>query len=157
MEQTSYREISLRHAKDREVGLKGPGLQRLGLVLAIMLLAFALAGCASLSPSVPYPNATVSYSDTKWCLPRRLKDALQDVAHQFGDVSVTSTKRWWLENWFKGGARKSWHRKCKAADFNVRGNPRAVVAYLKRHPGVGGYKYYRGGHYHIDAGPKRTW
>lgn len=137
---------------------KPVNLQRMALVLAIMLLAFALAGCGTYrSSNVPYPHAKVSYSDTKWCLPRRLKNALQDVAHQFGPVSVTSTKRWWLENWLKGGARKSWHRKCKAADFGVRGNPAAVVRFLKNHPGVGGYKYYRGGHYHIDVGAKRTW
>lgn len=137
---------------------KPVNLQRMALVLAIMLLAFALAGCGSIRSSrVPYPNAEVSYSDTKWCVPRRLKNALQDVAHQFGPVSVTSTKRWWLENRRKGGARKSWHRKCKAADFGVRGNPKAVVRFLKSNPGVGGYKYYPGGHYHIDVGPRRTW
>ncbi|MEP0521439.1 MAG: D-Ala-D-Ala carboxypeptidase family metallohydrolase [Hyphomicrobiales bacterium] len=132
-------------------------LQRLGLVLAIVVLAFALLGCSTFSPRVPYPHAKVNYSDTKWCVPRRLKGALQDVAHQFGDVGVTSTKRWWLENLRKGGAKNSYHRRCKAADFNVRGDPRAVVHFLKNHPGVGGYKYYRGGHYHIDTGPKRTW
>lgn len=146
-----------KHLSWKSAELKGFGLQRLGLVLAIILLAFALVGCGTFSSHVPYPNAKVNYSDTKWCVPRRLKGALQDVAHQFGTVNVTSTKRWWLENLRKGGAKKSYHRRCKAADFNVQGNPRAVVNFLKSHPGVGGYKYYRGGHYHIDTGPRRTW
>lgn len=133
-------------------------LQRLAMVLTILLLALALVGCASYrSARVPYPNATVSYADTKWCVPRRLKTVLKDVAGQFGDVSVTSTKRWWLENWLKGGARNSLHRKCKAADFSVRADPGQVVRYLKSHPGVGGYKYYPAGFYHIDVGRRRTW
>lgn len=152
----------MRHRLEKQLswkptGLRDFGLQRLGLLLAIVLLAFALVGCGTFSSSVPYPNAKVNYSDTKWCVPRKLKRALQDVAYQFGTVNVTSTKRWWLENMRKGGAKKSYHRKCKAADFNVRGNPGAVVKFLKRHPGVGGYKYYPGGHYHIDTGPRRTW
>lgn len=133
-------------------------LQRIAMVLAIILLAFALVGCASYQASrVPFPNATVTYSDTKWCVPRRLKRVLQEVAGQFGNVSVTSTKRWWLENWLKGGARKSWHRKCKATDFSVRANPDQVVRFLKSRPDVGGYKYYPAGFYHIDVGPRRTW
>nr|WP_306263814.1 DUF882 domain-containing protein [Pararhizobium sp. IMCC3301] len=137
---------------------KPANLQRIVMVLAIILLALALVGCASYSASrVNYPNATVTYSDTKWCVPRRLKRVLQEVAGQFGNVSVTSTKRWWLENWLKGGARKSWHRKCKATDFSVRANPDQVVRFLKSHPDVGGYKYYPAGFYHIDVGPRRTW
>ncbi|PCJ83069.1 MAG: hypothetical protein COA52_19420 [Hyphomicrobiales bacterium] len=121
------------------------------------MLGMALTGCASFGSRVPYPHAKVHYADTKWCVPRKLKNALKDLAHQFGDVRVTSTKRWWLENRRKGGAKKSYHRKCKATDFNVRGNPAAVIAFLKRNPDVGGYKHYTSGHYHIDTGPRRTW
>lgn len=131
--------------------------RRSSTIAVLIMATVLLSACASLGPRVPYPHAQVIYNDTKWCLPRSLKQALQDIAHQFGDVTVSSTKRWWWENRRKGGARKSWHRKCKAADFRVRGNSDAVVHFLKRHPGVGGYKYYIGGHYHIDAGPRRTW
>lgn len=132
-------------------------LRRSLVMICLLMATFVLSACASFGPRVPYPHAEVHYEDTKWCLPRRLKRVLQDTAHQFGDVRVTSTKRWWWENRRKGGARKSWHRKCKAADFRVRGDPAAVVRFLKSHPGVGGYKYYFGGHYHIDVGPRRTW
>lgn len=102
-------------------------------------------------------SSSVSYNDTKWCVPGKLKRVLNRVADRYGPVTVHSTKRWWFENWRKGGARKSMHLKCKAVDFTVAGNPASVVVFLKSQPGVGGYKHYTSGHYHIDTGPRRTW
>jgi uncharacterized protein YcbK (DUF882 family) len=137
------------------------------LVIAAIAVATTLvvSGCAKQSYSTSTAGATVfgsgqvTYNDTKWCLPGKLKRVLKDVSQQFGTVSVHSTKRRWLENRRKGGAKNSYHRRCEAIDFAVRGDhdPAAVIAFLKSKRAVGGYKYYPGGHYHIDTGPRRTW
>jgi uncharacterized protein YcbK (DUF882 family) len=52
-----------------------------------------------------------------------------------------------------GGAKRSYH----AVDFNVLGNYRAILAFLKARTEVGGLKHYGGGAFHIDTGPRRTW
>ncbi len=128
-------------------------------VFTIMILVMAagtLTGCANLF-GFGSRSATVTYQDTKWCVPRKLKRVLNNVARRYGPVTVHSTKRWWLENWLKGGARNSLHLKCRAVDFSVDADPASVIAYLKSQPAVGGYKYYPSGFYHIDTGPRRTW
>jgi len=126
---------------------------------AFLASILALSGCSSLPGFgwIGTSSSTVSYQDTKWCVPRKLKRVLDRVSKRYGPVNVHSTKRWWYENWRKGGARNSYHLKCKAVDFSVRGDPSSVIAYLKSQPEVGGYKYYPGGFYHIDTGPRRTW
>lgn len=131
-------------------------VQITSVMLASML---ALSGCSSLPGFgwIGTSSSTVSYQDTKWCVPRKLKRVLNRVSKQYGPVTVHSTKRWWYENWRKGGARNSYHLNCKAVDFSVRGDPSSVIAYLKSQPEVGGYKHYQSGHYHIDTGPRRTW
>lgn len=128
-------------------------------IFTVMILVMAgstLTGCANLF-GFGSQSATVNYQDTKWCVPRKLKRVLRNVSRRYGPVTVHSTKRWWFENWRKGGARNSLHLKCQAVDFSVRGDPASVVAYLKSQRAVGGYKYYSSGHYHIDTGPRRTW
>lgn len=123
-----------------------------------LLVAMTLGSCSSFPGSGLFGSSSrVAYNDTKWCVPSKLKRVVDRVADEFGPVTVTSTNRWWLENWWKGGASNSYHLDCEAVDFTVRANPRAVVAFLKMQPAVGGYKYYRSGHYHIDTGPRRTW
>ncbi len=126
--------------------------------IALVGAGLVVAGCSSL-PGFGWmgSNSAVSYHDTKWCVPRKLKRVLNRVADRYGQVHVHSTKRWWLENWWKGGAPNSLHLKCKAVDFTVQGDPASVVAFLKAQPEVGGYKYYPSGHYHIDTGRRRTW
>ena len=130
-----------------------------------LVCTMLLSACAQQSMSTSTAGRTllgggkVTYNDTKWCVPRKLKKVLKDVSYKFGPVSVHSTKRRWLENRRKGGAKNSFHRQCRAVDFAIRGNPdpQAVLAYLKSKRSVGGYSYYPGGHYHIDNGPRRTW
>lgn len=123
--------------------------KNLALIIAASLL---LSGCAGW-----FSRSDVAYHDTRWCVPGKLKRVLNRVADRYGHVTVTSTNRWWLENWWKGGASNSYHLSCDAVDFKVRGNPNSVIAFLKAQKEVGGYKYYRSGHYHIDIGPRRTW
>lgn len=127
--------------------------------ITFMVLALSLSGCSSITGLgwLGGSSSAIAYNDTAWCVPRKLKKVLNRVAERYGKVTVHSTKRWWLENWWKGGARHSLHLDCRAVDFSVGGNPSSVVAFLKAQPEVGGYKYYRGGHYHIDNGSRRTW
>jgi len=139
-------------------------MARLRPITLAVLIAIVppLAGCGTVAGVTGLGWMTAShnnirYTDTKWCVPRKLKKVLNRVSDRYGRVTVTSTKRWWLENWWKGGAGDSYHLNCRAVDFTVSGNPSSVVAFLKRQSEVGGYKYYRSGHYHIDVGPRRTW
>ena len=125
-------------------------------LLVVTVTALPLSGCASFL-GLGSQSSRVHYNDTKWCVPRSLKRVLNRVADTYGTVTVHSTKRWWLENWWKGGAKKSYHLKCKAVDFSVAGEPASVISFLKAQPEVGGYAHYPSGHYHIDTGPRRTW
>ena len=125
--------------------------------------ALTLAGCGTVAGvtglgwATGFAQRSIDYDDSSWCVPRKLKKVLNRVASRYGEVTVHSTKRWWLENWRKGGARNSYHLNCQAVDFSVRGDPSTIIAFLKAQPEVGGYKYYASGHYHIDTGPRRTW
>jgi len=125
-------------------------------ILIFATVGLLLTGCAGLS-SLGSRSATVTYNDTAWCLPLKLRRVLKRVARRYGPVTVHSTHRWWLENRRKGGASRSLHLQCRAADFSVRGDPSSVIRFLKSQRAVGGYKYYPGGFYHIDTGPRRTW
>ncbi|WP_153771736.1 D-Ala-D-Ala carboxypeptidase family metallohydrolase [Labrenzia sp. CE80] len=137
-------------------------VSRIRSIIIISVVSLALAGCGSVAGVTGFgwmtgSHSAVAYNDTAWCVPRKLKKVLNRVAKRYGSVQVHSTKRWWLENWWKGGAKDSYHLNCRAVDFSVRGSPSSVVAFLKAQPEVGGYKHYSSGHYHIDTGPRRTW
>jgi hypothetical protein len=87
------------------------------------------------------------------CLPDGLKQMLMDTATKFGHVAILNARR------PSGtGARGSYHYRCRAVDFRVRGVPVSTVyAYLKQHPNVGGRKIYPFGFFHVDDGPSRSW
>lgn len=91
------------------------------------------------------------------CLNARLRAVVYEVASAFGPVTVNSTCRSRRHNSRVGGARHSHHLSGNAVDFRVRGNTRAVYAYLRSHGSVGGLKYYRRGFFHIDVGSRRSW
>jgi len=91
------------------------------------------------------------------CTPPALKGVLYDIAEKFGTVTIASTFRSKRHNASVGGASRSMHLECRAVDFFVRGNARDIVAFIRAHPAVGGFKRYPTGHYHIDNGPRRTW
>jgi hypothetical protein len=87
------------------------------------------------------------------CLPDGLKQVLLDAAKRFGHVAVLNARRG-----YGTGARGSYHYRCRAVDFRVRGVPAAsVLAFLRQHPNVGGRKIYPMGFFHIDDGPVRSW
>lgn len=131
---------------------------RLPAIIILVLVSLVVGGCAKV-PVVNLflaGNKDVKYNDTKSCVPFRLKRVLNHTSRKFGRVTVTSTKRAASENRRKGGAQKSYHLRCRAVDFAVRGDRRKVARFLRGHGGVGGYKSYTR-HYHIDTGPRRTW
>lgn len=99
----------------------------------------------------------IHYNAPSKCLPRKLKRVLVTVAKKYGPVTVNSTYRSPAKNRKVGGRKSSWHLKCAAIDFRVHGSTRGLLAFLRDHPDVGGYKRYKSGFFHIDTGPKRTW
>ena len=91
------------------------------------------------------------------CLNGTLRSVVAQVASSYGHVTVNSTCRGKSHNRKVGGAPKSHHLTGNAVDFRVRGNVRAVYAYLRSHGSLGGVKHYGGGLFHIDTGPRRSW
>lgn len=91
------------------------------------------------------------------CLPGDLTRVVADVAERFGAVRIMSTHRTSGRNRRVGGAGGSMHLSCRAIDFRVAARGRAVMAYLRDHPAVGGLKIYRSGLIHIDDGGRRAW
>ena len=91
------------------------------------------------------------------CVPTKLKAVLREVSRRYGPVVVNSTHRSRSKNRRIGGAKRSYHLRCQAVDFRVRGDGRKVLRFLRNHPHVGGLKRYRSGYFHIDTGPRRTW
>ncbi|MGL4242346.1 MAG: YcbK family protein, partial [Beijerinckiaceae bacterium] len=87
------------------------------------------------------------------CLPDGLKQVLMDTAKRFGHVAVLNAQRG-----YGTGARGSYHYRCRAVDFRVRGVPVSTVySFLRAHPNVGGRKIYPMGFFHVDDGPVRSW
>jgi peptidase M15-like protein len=91
------------------------------------------------------------------CLAAPLRGVLSQLAASFGPLTVRWTCRDKRLNARVGGARRSFHLTGDAVDFNMSGNYRAIVAFLKGHKLVGGWKHYGQGAFHIDTGPRRTW
>jgi hypothetical protein len=91
------------------------------------------------------------------CLAAPLRGVLTELAAAFGPITVRWTCRSKALNARVGGAKRSYHLTGEAVDFNMSGNYRAILAFLKGHKLVGGLKHYGGGAFHIDTGPRRTW
>jgi hypothetical protein len=91
------------------------------------------------------------------CLAEPLRGVLTELAGAFGPLTVRWTCRSKQINARVGGAKHSYHLTGNAVDFNMTGNYRAILAFLKAKTEVGGLKHYGGGAFHIDTGPRRTW
>ena len=94
------------------------------------------------------------------CFPKRLKRLLKKVSAHYGrKLVITSGYRSHRHNRRIGGARRSQHIHCTAADFYVPGvNKYTLARYLKRLPGRGGVGTYGGNRIvHLDVGPRRSW
>ena len=94
------------------------------------------------------------------CFPAKLKRLIKKISRHYGKpIYVTSGHRSRGHNRRIGGARGSYHVKCKAVDFKVPGVSKyALARYVKRLPGRGGVGTYCGkSTIHLDVGPRRTW
>jgi Peptidase M15 len=90
----------------------------------------------------------------------KLLELLRDVSRQFGrPVIVSSGCRSSHGNRRAGGAKRSLHLRCLAADIKVVGVPEAkVLRVARRLPTRGGIgTYCRNSVVHIDVGPRREW
>jgi hypothetical protein len=103
------------------------------------------------------PETAVRWTASPSCLNDTLRKIVGEVAMGFGPVTVNSTCRSRSHNAKVGGARHSQHLTGDAVDFDIDGDVRTVLAFLKHHRGVGGLKHYSDGHFHIDTGRRRTW
>lgn len=121
---------------------------------------------ASLGPSFYAPPAAIpprlSGQPIHWraspnCLTGPLRVVLDQVAAEFGPLTVNSTCRSRTHNARVGGAPRSYHLTGNAVDFRVRSHFREVLAFLGRFRSVGGLTHYGSGVFHIDTGPRRSW
>lgn len=89
-----------------------------------------------------------------------LVDLLYKVENHFRKpVTIISGCRSNAHNRKIGGARKSYHLRCMAADIRVAGfSDSQVLRYVRTLPGVGGVgTYCRSRMVHVDVGPRRSW
>jgi hypothetical protein len=85
------------------------------------------------------------------CLPAGLRFVLKDVEARFGQVALVSTTELHTDNHSRGSVRYKLHGACRAVDFKVKANRKAVVAYLRLRPEVGSINSYgNNGVIHID-------
>jgi hypothetical protein len=123
----------------------------------------ASLGREFVSPT-PSVEPSLSGGQIKWlplasidCLATPLRGVLAELTNIFGPMTVRWTCRDKRLNARVGGAKRSYHLTGDAVDFNMTGNYRAILSFLKGHKQVGGLKHYGGGAFHIDTGPRRTW
>ena len=90
----------------------------------------------------------------------RLVNLLFEVERHFRKpVTIISGCRSYKHNRRVGGARRSYHLRCMAADIEVAGVSEArVLRYVRKLPGRGGVgTYCRNSMVHVDVGPRRNW
>lgn len=149
--------------KSRKAGLKA-AVKASGLAAEskkpVSIVKYAALD-AGLPPAGP-PPVSATGGGVRWlasasCLNGTLVAIIGQVSAAFGPVTVNSTCRSRKRNAAVGGARRSQHLTGNAVDFRVRGNVKAVHAFLRSNGSVGGFKHYGGGLFHIDTGPRRRW
>ncbi len=81
------------------------------MFVVTMSLGLVLSGCAGphaiRNGGHAYP-ASVTWNDTRWCVPWKLQRVLKRVSQRYGPVVVNSTHRWPIENWLKGEDMTTW-------------------------------------------------
>ena len=124
-----------------------------------MQTASALAPQTPAVPPISEPAASaspLSATVPTACLPSDLLNVLQDIEARFGPVTLVSTTHLHTDNHSRGSARHKLHAECKAVDFKVKGDVRAVTAYLRSRPEVAGINSFRNnGVIHIDHNEHR--
>lgn len=90
----------------------------------------------------------------------QLVNLLFEVERHFRKpVTIISGCRSYKHNRRVGGARKSYHLRCMAADIEVAGvSEGQVLRFVSKMPGRGGVgTYCRNSMVHVDVGPRREW
>ncbi len=119
-------------------------------------MAVCLVFCISSSSAAPRGSAVLGGEG----LSPRLVGMLRDVSRQFGrPVIVSSGCRSKHGNRRAGGAKRSFHLRCMAADIKVIGVSESKVLRAARNlAGRGGIgTYCHNSVVHIDVGPQREW
>jgi uncharacterized protein YcbK (DUF882 family) len=106
------------------------------------------------------PEASQALDGKTGGLNGRLMVMLRQIENHFGrPLTVNSGCRSHTHNRRIGGARRSYHLRCMAADVKVKGVSKwAVLRYAMNHPQRGGVgSYCRDNNIHVDVGPRRAW
>ncbi len=93
-------------------------------------------------------------------LNHKLVRLLRQIERHFGQqVLISSGCRSKARNRKVGGAKRSYHLKCMAADIKVPGvSKRSLARFVRRLSGRGGIgTYCRNSIVHVDVGPRREW
>jgi len=109
---------------------------------------------------LPAPKYSRSTSRRSRGLHPRLTRLLALVRRHYGrSLIISSGCRSHRHNRLVGGARRSMHLRCMAADFKVAGVSKASLRrYVSNLPGRGGVGTYCGRSIvHLDVGPRRSW
>jgi uncharacterized protein YcbK (DUF882 family) len=111
-------------------------------------------------PSKRAHRITARVSGSTRGLHPRLRRLISIVKRHYGrSVIISSGCRSYRHNRRVGGARRSMHLRCMAADFKVAGISKgALRRYVSTLPGRGGVGTYCGRSIvHLDVGPRRSW
>jgi uncharacterized protein YcbK (DUF882 family) len=122
-------------------------------------ISLFLAAFIALSVGLPLQAEASTVSGSRGLHPR-LSHLLRKTAHHFRrHLSVTSGCRSLRHNRRIGGARRSLHVRCMAADIRVTGvSEGTLLRYVRRLPGRGGVgTYCRNSVVHLDIGERREW
>lgn len=131
--------------------------------VAIVITVALLAGCASIgrpggSHYAKKNGLYVEHSKVStFCLVPRLRGVIHRAERHFNaPVVVTSGYRNPIRNWRNGGARRSYHKRCMAADIFAPGVAKSdLIAYMMRQREVGGLGCDTGRKFiHIDVRPR---
>jgi len=110
-------------------------------------------------PSLKKPTRRTSRRGNHNLHPRLIR-LLATIKRHYGRVPIVSSGcRSHRHNRRVGGARRSMHLRCMAADFRVAGVSKAKLRrYVSSLPGRGGVGTYCGRSIvHLDVGPRRSW
>ncbi len=102
------------------------------------------------------PALAVTAKASTECLPEGLRSVLDEVQKRFGPVTLVSTTHLHTDNHSPGSVRHKMHAACKAVDFKVAGDAKAVTAYLRSRPEVSGVQVYKNNRViHVDASERK--
>ncbi len=134
----------------------GHYLSRSAAAAICLMFVVLVPGPSDANPVYPHGAAVLGGQG----LSPKLLGMLRDVSRKFGrPVIVSSGCRSNHGNRRAGGAKRSFHLRCMAADIKVVGVSEAkVLRVAKNLPARGGIgTYCRNSVIHIDVGPRREW